>query len=76
MQERFYKSINFGQSQWLIGDLSAQQGDVRVMHKKKDNIFIYKKIRTHNDNDFVLILTWQSNINKPRPLVKCTASAF
>ena len=28
MQEYFHKSINFGQSKWLIGDLSSQQGGV------------------------------------------------
>jgi hypothetical protein len=29
LQERLYKSTNFGQSQWLIGDLLAQQSCVR-----------------------------------------------
>ena len=35
MQEHFYKSINFGQSQWLIRDLYAQQGDVRSDAQKE-----------------------------------------
>jgi hypothetical protein len=40
MQEHFYKSTNFGQSQWLITDLSAQQGDGRSDSQKGDNTII------------------------------------
>ena len=41
MQEHFKKNINFGQSQWLNRDLSAQRGSVKSDPQKGgDNTFI------------------------------------
>lgn len=40
MQEHFNKSNNFGQSQWLIGDLYAQQSGVKNDPQKRDDIFL------------------------------------
>ena len=57
MQERFKKRTNFGQSQWLIEDLSAQQGGVYSDPQKGDDTFTLWKTLTHNKVDFVMILT-------------------
>ena len=57
MQERFKKSTNFGQSQWLIEDLSVQQGGVKSDPQKRDATFIKWETLAHNKVDFVMILT-------------------
>ena len=48
-------------------DLSTQQGRVRSGPQKGDNTFILLKILTFDKVDFVMILTYQSNINRPPP---------
>ena len=40
MQERFKKSTNFGQSQWHIKDLYAEQGGERSDPQKGNNTFV------------------------------------
>lgn len=40
MQECFEKNTNFGKSQWLFKDLSAQRGGFRSDPQKEDTIFI------------------------------------
>jgi len=57
MQERFKMSTNFGQSQWLIADLSVQQGGVRSDPQKGDTTFIKWETLANNKVDFVMILT-------------------
>ena len=40
MQTSSKKSIDFGQSQWLLRDVYAQQGGVRYNAQKGDKTFI------------------------------------
>ena len=39
-EEHIHKSTNFGQSQWLIGDLFTQQGGGRSDPQEGDKTFI------------------------------------
>jgi hypothetical protein len=48
-------STNFGESQWLIVELSAQGGGVRSDPQKGNNTFIKQKTFTRNHADFVAI---------------------